>query len=207
VEDDIETPPIVLVASSRLRISGIVGSAAGPVSGARVTAAPVGVPYMGVRSVTTDAQGRFSVFLPPDAREADFRVEALGFAFRMLRLAIPSNRMVNLLVDQQAGTLVIEKGVPIDYSDPGGPRIFLIRAGAVEGVEAFERWAVVTGVVQDDPARAVVPLVEPGEYRACWVSGTERQALELGALPSGPCASGSLAANGELTLRPKPPKP
>jgi hypothetical protein len=206
VADDREPPPLVLVAGPQLRVSGIVGSAAGPVSGARVTASPVGIRHLGVFSVATDSQGRFEVHLPPETREADFRVEALGFAFRMLRITIPRNRMVPLMVDQLAGTLVIETAAPVDYTDPNSPGVYILRGGAVEGLGALQRWAVNSGSRSLEPARAVVPSVEPGEYQACWATSGEAAGLDVGVPPSGPCASGYLAANGELRLKLGPPK-
>jgi hypothetical protein len=166
----------------------------------------VGIRHLGVFSVATDSQGRFEVHLPPETREADFRVEALGFAFRMLRITIPRNRMVPLMVDQLAGTLVIETAAPVDYTDPNSPGVYILRGGAVEGLGALQRWAVNSGSRSLEPARAVVPSVEPGEYQACWATSGEAAGLDVGVPPSGPCASGYLAANGELRLKLGPPK-
>jgi uncharacterized GH25 family protein len=80
VADDYELSPLVLIAEPELRLSGVVASAAGPVSGARVRVAPVGIRHMTVRTVTTDTQGRFEAFLPPMAKEVQITVAAPRFA-------------------------------------------------------------------------------------------------------------------------------
>jgi hypothetical protein len=202
-----EPAPLTLVAEARLRLEGVVASEAGPVSGARVRVAPVGLRHLGlVRTVTTDTQGRFKAFLPPAAGEAQITVAAPGFAFRMLRLRIPGSRMVPILVHPEAGTLVIEAAQAFEPLDPSKPGIFVLRSGALVGLSTLRGWAATTGSLDQDGSKTVVPLVEPGEYRACWAMAAEREALELGAPPSGPCASGSLAASGELILKLGPPR-
>ncbi|MEA2602581.1 MAG: hypothetical protein QOF89_3573 [Acidobacteriota bacterium] len=114
VPEEKDSPSIVLIARPQLRLSGTVVSSAGPVAGARIKAAPAGMPYIGVHTVTSDVQGHFEVVLPPKAQEMLLSVGAPGFAFRMLRVPVPENRQFTVGVDQAAGTLVIERDDTLD---------------------------------------------------------------------------------------------
>lgn len=198
--------PLVLVVRSQVRITGTLVSPAGAVPGARIKAAPVGVPYFGVRTVTSDAQGRFEVSVPPAAREMFLAVAAPGFAFRMLRMPVPKERHINVGVDQAAGTLVLETDVPHREAEPSTPAVYVFHQGALEGLPILSAWAAASGAIPDSAVKSVIPYLEPGDYRACWILPAERAGIDHGILPQGRCADGYLAANGDLTLKlPSPP--
>lgn len=199
--------PVVLKVRPQVRIMGTVVSAMGAVSGARIKAAPVGVPYFGVRTVTSDAQGRFEIVLPPAAREMFLAVAAPGFAWRMLRLPVTKDKEITLGVDQAVGTLVLESNVPHTNTEPGDPYVVIFHRGSLEALPLLNIWATMLGERLDSPTRSKIPAVEPGDYRACWVLPAERSGFELGAVPpQGRCADGFVTANGELTLKlPDPP--
>jgi hypothetical protein len=201
VPEDGEVEDLVLVAREQVRISGVVVSSTGPVPGARVKAAPAGIRYLGVRTVTTDAQGRFEVSLPPAANEMLLAVAAPGFALRMLRLPIPEDRQLAVGVEPAAGTLVVESEEVPDRMQPGGPEIFVFRGNAFEGIPFLLGWAALHDPTTSSANRAVIPFLEPGEYQACFVLPAERPGLDFGIVPRQRCASGYLAPNGELTLK------
>lgn len=192
---------VILFIRPQMKIAGFVGSPLGPVAGARVKAAPAGLPYGTIGTVTSNAEGRFELKLPPTTREILLSVAAPGFAFRMLRIPVPENRTLHLGLEQVAGTLVIERDDPIDFTDPNGKMIYLLRGGSIEPLATLLAWAALAGASTQDEKRTVIPGVEPGDYQVCWASPAERTALEYGVIPAGSCASGSVQANGELTLK------
>lgn len=200
ISEDRSSEPLVLIASPQKRVRGSVVSAAGPVPGARLRATPVGVQTLMTASATTDAQGLFELFLPPQAREVVLRVAAPGFAYRMLRLPLPEGDLA-IGVEQTGGTLIVETEEPLDGTDPNGPSVFVLRNGAVAGLGSLRAWAMASGVPPSDPRRSVIPLVEPGSYQACLVFPPEVPGLELGVVPASRCTGGSLAPNGELALK------
>lgn len=201
VEKEEDSKSWILVARPRLRISGTVTSAAGPVAGARVTAAPAGIPYLGARSFTSDAQGHFQVTLPRAAREMLLSVGAPGFAYRMLRLPVPENRTLGVNLDQTGGTLRVENEGGIDYTDPNAPMVGILHGGSVEGLAMLTSWAVASGVVPKSTERTVVPNMEPGPYQACLIYPSEWVGLDFGIIPHDRCANGTLLPNGELVLK------
>ncbi len=201
VRPEKESQPIVLRAVPRLKVSGTVVSAAGPVAGARITAVPMGIPAISTRIHTADSQGRFTLFLPSTTREMQVTVSAPGFALRTLRLAIPENREIVLGLEQASGTLIVGMDRPLNYSDPNAPSVVLLHGGAFEWLSYLLSWAATSGVQgQGEGGKWVVPSMEPGAYQACWVFPAERPGLDFGITPSDRCVSGYLASNGELTL-------
>jgi hypothetical protein len=201
VRPEKESQPIVLRAGPRLRVTGTVVSATGPVPGARVKAVPVGVPTIATRIMAADAAGRFTLLLPPATREMLVTVNAPGFALRTLRLPVPETRELAIGLEQSAGTLVLETDGPADYADPNAPMIYVLHGGAAEALYYLQAWAATAGApAPGTDGRSVIPAVEPGAYQACLVLPSERPGLDFGITPPGRCASGILGANGELTL-------
>jgi len=201
VQETNDSKSWILVARPQLKISGTVMSAAGPVPGARIKAAPAGLPYISVPSFTSDAQGGFRLRLPRRTQEILLSVSAPGFSFRMLRVPVPENRTIAVGLEQTGGNLVVQGEQPLDLSDPNAPMIYLLHGGAVEPLPTLMSWAVASGAPHDGSGRAVIPNLEPGIYQACLVLPSEWAGLSFGIVPQGRCASGSLAANGELTLK------
>ncbi|HET9209864.1 MAG TPA: hypothetical protein VFR03_05670 [Thermoanaerobaculia bacterium] len=119
----------------------------------------------------------------------------------MLRVPVPENREIGVTLDQTGGTLVVEKEGGIDYLDPSSPSIGVLHGGSVEGLPMLVNWAIAAGIHPKGSERSVIPNLEPGPYQACLVYPSEWIGLDLGILPRGRCVSGTLAANGELTLK------
>ncbi len=201
VEGGEDSKSWILVARPRLRLSGIVTSAAGPVAGARITAAPAGIPYVSARSVTSDAQGHFEIHLPRAASEMLLSVRSPGFAYRMLRMPVPESRTFGVTLDQTGGTLVVEKEGEIDYMDPNAPTVGVLHGGSVDGLATLTGWALAAGISPKGSGRTVIPSLEPGTYQACLLYPAEWVGLDFGIVPRGRCASGTLTANGELVLK------
>ncbi|HEX6901417.1 MAG TPA: carboxypeptidase-like regulatory domain-containing protein [Thermoanaerobaculia bacterium] len=200
LREDVEDQSVILFARPQMKLSGMVVSSIGPVAGARVKAAPAGLPYSTIGTVTSNAEGRFELRLPPKTQEILLSVGAPGFAFRMLRIPVPESRTLNLGLEQLAGTLVIERTVPIDFGDINSGTLYLLRGGSIEPLTTLLSWAALSGAPRDE-TRFIIPGLEPGDYKVCWATPSERTALEYGLIPPGACASGSVQANGELTLK------
>jgi len=201
-----ESASVVLKVRPQVRITGTLVSATGPVTGGKVKAAPVGVPYFTVRTTTSDAQGRFEVFLPPAAREMFLAVAAPGFALRMLRLPVTEKREITLGVEQMAGTLILESDVPLATAEPEDPYVVIFHKGSLEALPLLSAWAMMSGETPESPTRSKIPNVEPGDYRACWMLPAEKAGFDLGVVPQGRCADGFVSVNGTVTLKlPNPP--
>lgn len=193
--------PVVLKVRPQVRITGTLVSPMGAVAGAKLKAAPVGVPYFTARPVTSDAQGRFELFLPPAAREMFLAVAPPGFAFRMLRLPVTKEREITVGVEQMAGTLILESDVPHMAEEPEDPYVVVFHKGSLEALPLLSTWALMAGEVTASPTLSRIPNVEPGDYRACWMLPSEKSGFDLGVVPQGRCAEGFLSPNGELTLK------
>ncbi len=201
VQGEEDSKSWILVARKRLRISGSVASAAGPVAGAQIKAVPAGRPFIMAPLVTSDAQGHFDLRLPPKTQEILVSVSAPGFAFRMLRVSIPENHSFGVNLDQTGGTVVLQGGGDLDPADPKAPAVYLLHGGAFEPLPLLEGWAIAAGGSTGDPERTAIPSLEPGPYQACLVFRSERPGLDFGIVPRDRCVSGTLAANGELVLK------
>ncbi len=111
IVDKGESPWLRLVVRVRREMRGRVVSVGGPVAGARVE----GFPDFGGAAVvtgveaTSDPAGEFSLALPPGARALHLRVLAPGFAYRALKVPVDSGPVLEILLEPQAGTLILER--------------------------------------------------------------------------------------------------
>jgi hypothetical protein len=188
-----------------------VVSAAGPVPGARVKAAPADMPYIAAHSYTADAQGQLDLHLPARTQQILLSASAPGFSFRMLRVPVPQDPdqdpAIAVGLDQTGGSLIVENEQPLDPADPNAPMVYVLHGGSVEPLLTLQAWAAVAGSpgagsADGGPGRPLlIPNLEAGAYQACLVRPAEWMGLSFGIVPRDRCASGSLAANGELTLK------
>jgi hypothetical protein len=101
-----------------------------------------------------------------------------------------------LPVQQQGGTPVLASGSPLAASF-----VVVLHGGGLLTLDDLRQWAQLNGQPPSDPARLVVPQVEPGAYAVCTVTLEDLQPLLAGLPPQGPCAGGNLGAGGELVLK------
>ncbi|MDX1999643.1 MAG: carboxypeptidase-like regulatory domain-containing protein [Thermoanaerobaculia bacterium] len=198
--EDRAAKDVVLTLKKQRRVGGFIVSNSGPVPGARIKAVPLGVAVSGVATVTSGADGGFELSVPPATREVFLTIGPPGFGLRMLRLTLPTSGPLALRADPAAGTLRLEAEEPLQ-GEPGQAMVVLFHGGAYEGLNYLLSWAAATSRLVDPvPEVAVIPALEPGDYRACWVKLDEMLGLAAGLPPRGPCVSGTLVPGGELVL-------
>lgn len=183
-----EGETVELVLREKVRLSGKVAAAQGPVAGALITLFPAsaeGSRAWQVKGVS-EADGRFQVLVDRSAKFASLAVFAPGFAARIL--PAPSNwspeREITIPVSQEGGDLLVHTE---SLGDWVARRSHLIHAGAALPLLNF----IHDGrAVPREGGWHALPAMEPGSYTLCpeWQS------------PPGDCATGHLNAGGELSL-------
>jgi hypothetical protein len=152
------------------------------------------VGYSSGFEVVTGVDGSFKIELPAATQRIHLLVFAPGFAMRMLSAAVEKDRPLEIAVEPNGGTLVLE--MP---QISKGPPPLLAHGGAFTFPMVLQRWATLQGAAQAPEGRIVLPNVEPGAYSLCVGASTElRQGKEP--LADGRCVSGVLTPLGELTL-------
>jgi hypothetical protein len=198
--EDRAAKDVVLTLRKQRRVAGFIGSESGPVPGARIKAVPVGVPVPGVSTVTSGVDGRFEISVPPATREVLLTVGPPGFGLRMLRLPLPPSGPLALRAEVAAGSLRLEADEPLQ-GEPGQAMVVVFHGNAHEGLAYLHSWAASTHrSAEPTPEVALIPALEPGDYRACWVELDEMLGLVAGSAPRGPCVGGTVVAGGELVL-------
>jgi hypothetical protein len=195
IEEEQENPRLHLILQETLKVNGRVVSSLGPVPGAELTAFPSldQVGFATAVSAVTGPDGQFTLALHSGTARIDLLVLAPGFALRMLPIGLQPARPLEISVEQDGGTLVLE--VPEDHS--AFP--LLAHAGTFTVPALLQRWAVLQGS-RRTPGRLVLPNVEPGAYSLCIRASADlRQGKEPPA--DGRCESGILPPLGELRLR------
>lgn len=201
VADNGESPWLRLVVRSKQEVSGRVFSGAGAVPGARIE----GFPDLGSAGVatgieaTSDPSGQFSFGLPAGVRAVHLQVLALGFAFRILKAPVDSRQSLELALDAQAGTLILERAEPGNGAPPPLPLLF--HGGSFVPVESLRRWAQLQRASWTERGPLVVPGMEAGEYALC--AGREAVGAAFAGTepPASSCSRGFLVPFGELLLK------
>ena len=180
-----------------------VVSSQGPVADATVQVwIPPGVPRL---LTHTDSQGRFEVKLPPGTTEVGLTVGAPGYALKLARRPISSDRDMSsnantITLDDSGGTLVLDLS-PSKHPDSSATP-YLVHDGAIEALGTLTNW----GSGQTSASNAdltVVEAIEPGDYALCLLADPARLTmLWLGALPPDTCRKGSVEQGETLTLSP-----
>lgn len=113
---------------------------------------------------------------------------------RLMTVAAPPGRTLEILVDIEGGNLLIER-------DEHGPSPLLVQEGTFLVMAMLEKWASLHGVRTSDPTRLFVPRVSAGSYSLCAGAAAVSSLREGTEPPAASCASGVLAPNGELVLK------
>lgn len=171
-------------------------SATGGVPGAVVTAwTPFGgVATASMAQTVTGPDGRFEVALPPDTVLLNLLVMPPGHAMRLTTILAPQGQSVEIPVDRQGGTLVLEMAAE-------GPQPLLVHGGTFTFPELLKKWASLQGAPANDPTRLTLPNVSAGSYSLCIGAGAVARLTEGAEPPAASCMSGVVGPNGELVLR------
>lgn len=204
LEERREAPALTLVLKPRLKISGQVVSANGPVSGAQVLLYPAQVRELPTSPVLTGLDGRFEVNLPAGTTLLDAVVSAPGFALTVRRLPARSDAPLTIQVQQTGGTLILEAAEPVFGPAGADVHLSVFHRGASFPSLVFRQWAAWNGVAQEDERRFVVPHLEAGDYVVCAASSLPAfMEYASGRIaPTTPqCVAGDMAESGQLTLK------
>jgi hypothetical protein len=188
-----ESPAVHLVLGKQLVLHGTVATGSGPVPGAMLIGMPsvASVPAAGAAQAQTDVTGSFELRVPQGTQALTLFVFALGYAMRMLPVAVDPMQSLDITVEPAGGTLVLEV--------PDGPPAVVVHGDAFSLESILGLWARMQG--SRPPAAGgllVVPNVEAGPYSLCAQQGSLRRGS---APPASQCASGMLAPQGRLDLR------
>jgi hypothetical protein len=201
IDEELPVTGLTLVLRLDLEITGqVVGPQGLGVPGAQVVPLPNGAGGIAgaIREVATDPSGAFRLRLPADIGELLLSVYPPGYGARQYRLA-PTPEPLLLPVDPAAGRLVIHSpdGEPLSPT-----RLWVFQDHAMAVVPHLWQWAEAHGARATVEGSLVFPALAPGRYTVCHGGG--RLDLGAGGRPpldaSTPCASGELAAGGELVL-------
>ncbi|HEX7154373.1 MAG TPA: carboxypeptidase-like regulatory domain-containing protein [Thermoanaerobaculia bacterium] len=188
-------PPVELVVKPVRTVMGKVVSRTGlAIGGARVLVLPTDVPAPLLYPVTTAADGTFTATLPPGCREMDVVVAAPGYVYTLDHAVLRPGPML-VRVEERGGTLRLR-------FRSQGATVFLVQEGAIiTPSTVLMLWPGQTRAREDGSEEVTLPAMEPGPYRVCAVAAAEVDMFQAtrGAR-GGRCASGFLAADGELTL-------
>ncbi|MBV9495277.1 MAG: carboxypeptidase regulatory-like domain-containing protein [Acidobacteria bacterium] len=190
---DEEVAEVSLTLRAGSRYFGRVLSAISPVIGAKVVAVPTNVARLVNVGTVSGADGSFRQELPADATEVDVLVAAPGFAFRLFHARV-SPTAVEVAVDQQAGTLIVETN---SLSNENTTDTLLRHAGAAYHLLPVAPRGNIERL-SEDRYRITLPMMEPGEYGVCIGGEGDVPAIRSGMFPA--CKSGFLPAMGELRL-------
>lgn len=188
IPEEGEPEVVRLVLREQKPVRGYVESEFGPVAGATVVVFGTDVPGQMAYTERTDANGRFTARLPPDAREFDIIINPPGFSYTIDHAAYQPS-VLRARVDQVGGTITIHG------AETQGLR--LVHEGAIVAVAAAVRD---TGGYATD-TEAVLRRMEPGPYAVCSVEPAQWPLFRTARGASGGrCVNGILPPNGTLTL-------
>jgi len=199
VPEEAEGPWLRLVLRRLRTFEGRIVSTNGRVPGAMVQAwsplaAQGAASTSNVDQAVSDAEGRFWVELPADAKLLNLLVLPPGFALRLLTLAWTPGQAVEIPVEPSGGTLVLELATE-------GSAPLLVHGGTFTLPQMLSTWARMQGARSQDPRRLVVPNVEAGAYSLCRGAGVVSRLRNGGEPPAAQCSTGVLAPNGDLVLK------
>jgi hypothetical protein len=206
-EKDLPVQGVRLTLRRKLALAGLVVGADGQgVPGAKVESfleqdhGPVTEAHP---DAVTDVNGQFTLDVPAAARIAQLTVFAPGYAVTQLRLDVLQKEPLIIPLHRGGGTVTVTYEPSDDPEEPVFVRqlaINLFRDFKVGTPNTLLHWAQVHGMTPE-PGRLTFPMLEPGTYTACL--GVRDLIRVNGRPPAGnpACATGELAAGGELSLR------
>ncbi|MFY9826253.1 MAG: hypothetical protein WAM82_33120 [Thermoanaerobaculia bacterium] len=200
IPEEGEAPWLRLVLRRLQTFEGRIVSAAGGVAGARIVAWP---PFNGQSSASSadavsGADGSFHVELPSGTAALNLAILPPGYAMRLLALPVSPGQPIEIQVEPQGGTLIL------DLPD-GGPAPLLAHGGIFAFLPSLRTWARMQGERPPETGKLVLHNVEAGPYSFCRGAAAVSRMKEGGEPPAANCTSGVLAPNGDLLLNAPPP--
>jgi hypothetical protein len=149
---------------------------------------------VGASESVSGPDGRFSLRVPDDALALDLLVFPPGHAMKLARVFVQSSEQLQIQVDRQGGTLILE--VP-----PGGPEPLLAHGGSFTLLPLLKQWSRQQGERASDASRVVLPNLEAGVYSLCAGAQAVTALKGNGEPPQSHCHTGTLPAFGQLVLK------
>jgi hypothetical protein len=183
--------------------AGQVVSVQGPVAGALVEMASLGIETPWWKAVTTELDGSFTVRIPAGAQRLQAVVSAPGKSLRAFEFPAGPGP-VSLSLADAGGTLeVYFAKAPAESSSA---RFELYQNGLLLPLSTVWKWLRGQGVSEKEMhgTEIRIPQLAPGDYRACVVVWAESSGAGEAASPPGKvhCDAGTLSIGGTLRLRP-----
>jgi hypothetical protein len=154
-----EVSPVEIVLHEKLLVRGEVRAQGGRVAGTDVYALPLNVRTPFVPQATSDANGRFTLQLPPGTEVYDVLAVPRGFAMTSGRVRREARKVLTVDLDQRGGTLAID--APVDAS------LLLIHDGAELLVDFMVGVAGAARTTVGGRQRVTIPNLESGPYAVC----------------------------------------
>lgn len=203
IETDRAVTGLRLVVQRKRELSGTVRSLEVPVPGAWVSALPgSALSATPIVEAVSGADGTFELRLPAGTANLDLLVAPPGLPARLAHATLDESvKSLDLAVAPEGGALSLEAPGK-EQERPFATGKLLVHGGAA--IPSYLLLRVPGAVTSEDAGidRLTLPLVEPGSYIFCGVSGPPAVPDQVMALPPAEhCTSGVLSPSGELTLR------
>ena len=173
-------------------IEGVVRSLNGGVSDTGIASIPLNHQNDFLAQQSTDPDGKFRIFMPPDSTAAIVSVNAPGYAYRLLRMPARSDAPVPVFVETSGGALTLSGPDPAN-----GAIAYVIHSGALLPLHIIRQ---LSGAENVADGRTMIAMAEEGAYSLCVLAPGEVIAAADGFRPPDRCASGLLPRGGALTL-------
>lgn len=191
--------PLRLVLQRKKEVTGwVLGPTLEGIAGARVLAEAPGQ----IRDqAVTDFSGKFTLRVPAGSPVLDLVVLPPGYSLQATRLSLSKGEDLRLVVEPQGGTLRLQGLAEPGAAVPSASTVFLSLNGVLVSLPVLRDWAQTNGMSSSGPGDQIYPQVAAGQYQICRVPFREVGAWRKGLRTLGHCATGNLAAGGELALR------
>ena len=143
------------------------------------------------------ADGGFHVELPSGITVLNLVILPPGYAMRLLAFPVSPGQLIEIQVEPQGGTLVLDQ-------PDGGPTPLLAHGGVFTLLQPLQIWARMQGGRPMESGKLVLLNVEAGPYSFCRGVAAVSRMKEGGEPPAASCTSGVLAPNGDLLLKAPP---
>ncbi len=195
-----DSKEVNLVLEPTIEVKGLVVGPKGPVAGASIQLLPSQAPLFPGPKTATDAAGRFTDTLPAGTTVFDATVAALGATLSVERRALQPGKELVLEIPAEGGTLTLE--LPENQAGRDDDRwVVAFRNGVPLPTWEIEVWAQRHRKPDQGRQTMVLPNLAAGHYEVCYPAAEEYAVYMLGQKLRADCASGTLTALSELTLK------
>jgi hypothetical protein len=175
IDETVPTAPVSLVVKPHATFTGRALTTTGPVMGASILVAPIGLQFPRISTAITDGNGEFTVAVPRETGEASIIVAPPDRPLTVQRVDVSAGS-ATIAIPSQGGTLNLDSLRPNEDES-----LMLWRDNA----RVFLAWIVSRWPISVKRDGIVLGQMAPGHYRLC---------------ASIRCVSGLLMPAGNLTL-------